>query len=183
MTTLETTIESDEDVKGRNQFSAVLRAISKMILSPGTFYETLPRRGGYGAALLFLLACGAVFSLFANLYSGEHKIVYFLIYFLNAVFMPFVTAFILYLVSLLICKEAFPYQTLFRITAYANVTLLASWIQGLSWMLGIYNLYLIGLGMVKVGRITARRAFCALLAGLAILLLVIRFLQPMIKYG
>ena len=183
MTTLETAIESDEDVKGRNPFNAVFRAIPKMILSPGTFYETLPRNGGYGLAVLFLLSCGGVFSLFASLYSGQYKILYFLIYFLNAVFMPFVTAFILYLVSLLISKETFTYQTLFRITAYANVTLLASWIPGLSWMIGIYNLYLIGLGMVKVGRITALRAFCALLAGVAILLIVIRFLQPMIKYG
>ena len=88
--------------------------------------------------------------------------------------MPFIMAVILYLVTLLLCKDVFSYQTLFAITAYAGVTQLAAWIPGMPWIAGIWKFYLIGLGMVKVGQISGVKAFVSLLVTGAILLFLIQ---------
>ena len=78
-------------------------------------------------------------------------------------------------------KRTFTYQALFGITAYANVTLLAAWIPGLAWMAGLWKFYLIGLGLVKVGRIKASDAVICLLAAAAVMLLLISFAQPILR--
>lgn len=95
--------------------------------------------------------------------------------------MPFIAAFILYFVTILFCKDVFSYNKLFGITAYANVTLLISWIPGLAGPTEILKFFLIGLGMVKVGRISSLRAFMCLVACAAILLLLIHFVQPILS--
>lgn len=90
--------------------------------------------------------------------------------------MPFITAFILYLVAMLLCKNLFTYNTLFGITAYANIILLFSWIPGVAGPAQILKFCLIGLGMVKIGRISYLKAFaCLLCTGMAMLFL----LQPL----
>ena len=152
-----------------------------MILHPGDFYKQLPREIDYTSALIFLFACSILFSILGSLYITQQKIFFALIYLINAFFMPFIMAFFLYLVTFLLCKDVFTYRTLFGITAYANVTLLFSWIPVLSWIAGIWKFYLIGLGMVKVGNIKGSRAFMAILAAAAMLLILLQLSQPIIR--
>ena len=158
------------------------RAFMDMMVRPGKFFEGLDSENGYGPALLFLFSVCVFFSVLASLFVMRDKPLFALIFFLNAFAMPFVTAFVLYLVAMLLCKDTFTYQTLFAVTAYANVALLAAWIPGLAWMTGIWKFYLIGLGMTRTGRISGLKAFLCLLSCAVILIILAHFLQPVLKH-
>ncbi len=159
-------------------FFGVLRAL---VLHPGQFFEKLYQKKIDTSALVFLLFCSAVASVMAILFVPQKRAIFLLIFFLNGMLMPLVTALILYLVTFFLCKDVFTYQTLFRITAYAQVTLLAGWVPGLSWPVGIWKFYLVGLGMVKVGRISAMKAFASLLIMGGMFILLIQLSQPLLS--
>jgi uncharacterized integral membrane protein len=148
-----------------------LRTISKM-LHAGDFYEGLPQERAHTPPVVFLLICSVIFTILSSIFVLEKKIFFALVFFLNAFSMPFITAFILYLVTMLLCKNLFTYKTLFGIAAYANIILLFSWIPGVAGPAHILKFCLIGLGMVKIGRISYLKAFaCLLCAGMAMLFL------------
>ena len=148
-----------------------LRTISKM-LHAGDFYEGLPQERSHIHPVVFLLICSIFFTILSSMFVLEKRIFFASAFFLNAFSMPFITAFILYLVTLLLCKNLFAYKTLFGITAYANIILLFSWIPGVAGPAQILKFCLIGLGMVKIGRISYLKAFaCLLCAGMAMLFL------------
>ena len=147
------------------------RTISKMLYA-GDFYEGLPRERSHTHPVVFLLICSIFFAILSSMFVMEKKIFFGLAFFLNAFSMPFITAFILYLVTLLLCKNLFTYKTLFGITAYANIILLFSWIPGVTGPAQILKFCLIGLGMVKIGRISYLKSFaCLLSTGMAMLFL------------
>jgi len=147
------------------------RTISKM-LHAGDFYDGLPRERAHTPPLAFLLICSIIFTILSSIFVLEKRIFFAFAFFLNAFSMPFITAFILYLVARLLCKNLFTYNTLFGITAYANIILLFSWIPGVAGPAQILKFCLIGLGMVKIGRISYLKALvCLLCAGMAMLFL------------
>ena len=156
-----------------------LRTISKM-LHPGYFYEGLPCGNAYTSPLVFLFLCSILFTISSSIFVVHKRMFFALMFFLNSFSTPFIAAFILYLVTILFCKDVFSYNKLFGITAYANVTLLISWIPGLAGPTEILKFFLIGLGMVKVGRISCFKSFMCLVAGAALLLLLIHFVQPVL---
>ena len=148
-----------------------LRTMSKM-LHAGDFYEDLPQERAHTPPVVFLLICSVIFTILSSMFVLEKRIFFALVFFLNAFSMPFITAFILYLVTMLLCKNLFTYKTLFGITAYANIILLFSWIPGVAGPAQILKFCLIGLGMVKIGRISYLKAFaCLLCAGMTMLFL------------
>ena len=106
------------------------------------------------------------------------KIFFGLLFFINAFSLPFIIAFILYLVTMLLCKGMFTYNILFGIAAYASITLFFSWIPGLAGPTEILRFCLIGLGIIKVGRITILKAFACMLCTAAAMLLLIQLLRP-----
>ncbi|UCB48904.1 MAG: YIP1 family protein [Deltaproteobacteria bacterium] len=161
-----------------SNFLGVLRAL---VLHPGRFFEDLSQRKIHTSSLVFLLFCSAFASIMAILFIPQKKAIFLVIFLLNGMLMAFVTAFILYLVTFFLCKDVFTYQSLFRITAYAQVTLLAAWVPGLSWPVGIWKFYLIGLGMVKVGTISAMKAFVSLLIMGGMFILLIQLSQPLLS--
>lgn len=165
---------------GAPQAAAWGRALAGLIFRPGRFYEDLQASGGWGRALVFLLASGALFSALASPGLMQGRPVFSLIYFVNAVMMPLVTALLLYGGSLVLCKGAYTLGGLCRITAYANVTLLAAWIPGLAGVAGIWRFYLIGVGLVKAGRVAAWRAALLLAAAAGVLLLLIGLARPVL---
>ena len=152
--------------------------VSKLVFHPGGFYKEFTAHSGYLSAVFFLLSFSVLFAVLASIFVTNNKVFYGLIFFLNAFSMPFITALLLYLTSIVICQKTFTYQVLFGITAYANVVLIAAWIPGLGWMTGLLKFYLIGLGMVKVGRIGSIKAFLCILSTAAILLFCFRLLEP-----
>lgn len=163
------------------QLPQFLRVSSKLVFHPGAFFEELSPHNQYVPALLFLFACSVLFTLLASIFVVKKTGLFMFILLMNSFFMPFITAFILHLVGILLCNNVFTFQILFGITAYANVTLLAAWIPGMAWVAGIWKFYLIGLGMVKVGHISGLKAFLCLAASATILLALIYLLQPVLK--
>jgi len=156
-----------------------LRTAYKM-LHPGDFYEGLPRERGHTPPLVFLFICSILFTIPSSMFVLQKKIFFGLMFFLNAFSMPFITAFILYLVAMLLCKGLFTYNTLFGVTAYASITLLISWIPGLAGPTEILKFCLIGLGMVKVGRISYLKAFVCLLCTAAAMIFLIQLFKPIL---
>ncbi len=154
----------------------VFRTVCDMLFYPGTFYERLPKENGYPSPIIFLLFCSTLHSICATMCANREKAVFAALYFMNAFFMPFITAFLAYLATLILCRHVFSYQTVLGITAYANVTLLLGWIPGVSCVTGIWTYSLIGLGMAKAGPIKASMSFCIILITAGCLLLLIQLI-------
>lgn len=180
MSAPETVIKGNGNQQKATSVYQFIRTVSKM-LHPGDFYAGLRRGNMYTSPLVFLLLCSILFTIPSSIFVVHKRMFFSLMFFLNAFSTPFIAAFILYLVTILFCKDVFTYKKLFGITAYANVTLLISWIPGLAGPTEILKFFLIGLGMVKVGRISSLKAFMCLVAGAAILLFLIHFIQPILS--
>jgi hypothetical protein len=147
----------------------------RIALHPAAFYEKEALRpGGRSQAMGFLLLASLAGSLPGSLLVADRKLFFFAVFFANAFLTPVVLTALLRLVTPLLCKGVFTAQHLFRITAYAQVTLLVSWIPGAAWMAGLWKFFLIGMGLVHGGRIRSGKAAAVLAAALLILLLLLR---------
>jgi len=165
-------------------FRTSLRAVPRVLLRPGEFFDEEVRTGRAGGrqAAEFLVLCGLAGSVPAALLAPAKPAALFLAFFLNALLTPLVFTALLRPVTAVLCRGAFTTRDLFRIAAYAQVTLLFSWIPGAAWPAGLWKLVLIGTGLARVGRVSAGRAAAALAAVLAILLAAVRlvpFTQPL----
>ena len=152
----------------------------RLLIRPGDFFEDMSPEGGLGPPIAFLAVCGAVAGILSAVYTYEHPWFAAFSRFVNGFLTPFVLALLLYPVAMLLCRNAFAYRSLLRICAYAQVTLLFSWIPGIGWVTGLWRFYLIGLGMVRAGRITALRAASAILAAAALFLVLFRVMRPLL---
>lgn len=155
-----------------------VRTLGQLLFRPGTFYETLSIERGFSRALGFLVFSSILFGICASAFTLKKRLLFGAIFSINAFTMPPFMALILYMVNLIGGKNVFTYRILFGITAYSNVTLTLAWIPGISWAAGLWRFYLIGLGMVKLGKISALRACWNVVATTAILMIFIYFLQP-----
>ena len=154
------------------------RSVGKLLFHPGTFYKGLSLDRGFVAALGFLVTSSVFFGVLASMFIPQKQWLFGAIFSLNAITMPPVMALILFLITLIGSKKGFTYRILFIITAYSNITLILAWIPGLSWMTGLWRFYLIGLGLVKLGRMSALNAFITVAITATILLLFIYLMQP-----
>jgi len=160
-----------------SQAKSILRQFfntcAALILHPKKFYEELSEGKDFFSPLIFLFTASLIFTALSTLFAVRQQTLFALIFFINAFCMPFITAGFLYVITLVICRRAFTFRILFVITAYAKVTLLMAWIPGISSMTELYSFYLIGLGMVKQGRIGSVKAgFCLGTALIVILFLI-----------
>lgn len=158
-----------------------LKMVIGLLINPGRFYEERKEEKGYCRALLFLLTVSILFTAAGTLLMPQKKGFFAVVFFLNAFLMPFLTAGILYLVTRLICRRLYSFEALFRIIAYANVTLLISWLPGIAWVGGIWKFYLIGVGLSRTGGIKTRVVFACLATAAILLLLLIQLLKPIIS--
>lgn len=159
---------------------AWLHTTWRLLVRPGGFFQEMQREGGLGPAVAFLAVCSAVSGILSAVYAYQHPWFAAFSRFANGFLTPFVLALLLYPVTMVLCKNAFTYQDLLKISAYAQVTLLFSWIPGIGWVAGLWRFYLIGLGMVRAGRITALKAASAILAAAAIFLVLFRVMRPLL---
>ena len=176
MTDKSITINKKKGFQGWAPFAQTFRVVYDILFHPGTFYERLPPQGGYASPIIFLFFCSTLHTICATICTNREKAIFGSLYFINAFFMPFITAFLAYLATLILCRHVFSYQTVFGITAYANGTLLLAWIPDISCVTGIWTYGLIGLGMAKVGPIKASTAFYIILITAGCLLLFIQFI-------
>ena len=176
---IQTMIKGNEGMNRGRLFYELLGSLKGVLLRPGAFFQALPEEPSLRRPAIFLFACSGVFSAISAFLSPENKGLLAGIYFANAFLTPWIMAVVLYLASTVLCRNRFTFQTVFGITAYASVTLLVSWIPGTALFAGLWRFYLVGLGLVKAGRISFARALALILVTAAILLLVIRWLQPL----
>jgi len=172
--------ETSERQAGATRYKGFLEACFQMAFRPGRFYQDVFPDKGSGAAIGFLLVICLCSAGLSGLWVPEKRLLSAALFFANGFSIPFVTAFILYLVSLVLCKGRFEYQTLLGITAYAQITLLGAWIPTLSIFVGAWKFVLIGLGMVKVGNISGGRAFGCIGMAVVLFLALIQVLQPLL---
>jgi hypothetical protein len=172
-------VDAPETAKstGRQLYQDVVR----ILLRPGKSYEDLPNSGSMRDILIFLGFTAVVYTLLMVIFSGGNGLVLAPLYFMNAMLMPWITAFVLFYIFRIIHPGLFPRSLLLGITAYANVVLLFAWIPGLAPLAEVYKYYLIGLGLVKTRNIGGLKAFFSLLATAGILLSAVYFLQYLMR--
>lgn len=152
------------------------RTVTQVCLYPGRFFGEMSQSGNYMPPLYFLLICGAANAIISTLLMPTSTFFMIFLYFLNAIGMPLLMASLLFGITRVLFKGSFEqFRTLFSISAYANVTFLFSWMPGISWIASLWNFYLIGVGMVKSGRISGLKAFLSILIALAILAVLLQY--------
>ena len=152
----------------------------KLLIRPGEFFREMPPEGELGPPAAFLAACSAVAAILTAVYAYQSPWSAAFFRFVNGFFTPFLLALLLHGVAMVVCRNAFTYRSLLRINAYAQVTLLFSWIPGIGWVTGLWRFYLIGLGMVRVGRITPVKSTTLILGAALIFMVLYRVVGPMI---
>ena len=142
-----------------------------LLMSPGKFFSQGDFGREYRSPLYFLIICSLISTFLSSIYIVENQLFLLTLNLANAFIMPFITSFILYLIINLIFQKTLTYAFLFGITAYASVTLLFSWIPGLSLFVGVWHYCLIGIGLTKAARLSTLKTFLLILASLVVLLL------------
>jgi hypothetical protein len=155
------------------------RTAAALILHRKLFFEELAEGKEFFPPLIFLLANSLVFTALSSFFAVRQQAFFAVIFFINSFCMPFITAGLLYVITLVLCRHAFTVRTLFAITAYAKVTLLIAWIPGISFITELYSFYLIWLGMIKQGRIGRVKAGVCLGTALIVMLFLIQATQSL----
>lgn len=161
----------------RSRGTGFYRDVVKILLYPGQFYEAMPDVKQKREAVAFLCICVGIYSVAATLFAYENHFFYFLMFLANGLFIPIVTFAAMFLVLFLTGAGRTGYAAAMCIVAYAGVTLLFAWIPGMAPFVEIYKYYLVGLGLVKAGKMSLARAIATLLATIVLLWLVLYFVQ------
>lgn len=163
--------------------NAWLSTTWKLLIRPGDFFGEMPPEGELGPPVAFMAVCSAVSGLLTAVYAYQYPWSAAFFRFVNGFLTPFLLAFLLHGVATVICRHAFTYRSLLRINAYAQVTLLFSWIPGIGWITGLWRFYLIGLGMVRAGRIKPGTTAAVILGAAVIFMVLFRIMQPLFSGG
>lgn len=153
------------------------RDVVKILLYPGQFFEEMPDLKQKRDAVAFLCICVGIYSAAATLFAYENHFIYFLMFLANGLFVPIVTFAALFLVLFMTGAGRTGHAATLCIVAYAGVTLLFAWIPGMAPFAEIYKYYLVGLGLVKAGKMSLARAIATLLATIALLWMVLYLAQ------
>lgn len=176
---METAMYADHGDKRTYGYVRFVRFIPRLLMAPGDFFESPDSTGGYGSSLVFLFSMSLVYAILAILFVAESRLIFGLVFFLNAFVTPFILASILYLLSLLSHRGVYTFSGIFSITAYASVTLLFSWIPGIAMITGLWKFCLVGVGMARQGGIGGLKAALHVFAAATIMLLFIQLFKPL----
>ena len=128
-----------------NFLSSFFRVAKDVIFFSRSFYEGMRNEGGMRNPCIFLVGCALIHTLFVGLTLKKGTIIALSLF--NGLVMPFVTAWILYVIVTGLFKGSGTYEAAFRVTAYSAATALISWVPMGGFILEIYRLYLIALGL------------------------------------
>lgn len=155
--------------------------VGQLLMRPGAFFAALPRTKRLRDALMFMGVTALLYSLAATVFTPAGGLALILLYLLNALGMPLLTALLLHPVLLVLAPGRFDYGRLLALTAYTNVVLLFAWIPGLAPWAELLKYGLIGLGLTRVGGIGGWKAFGAVVAAAMMLVLLIYGLQHVMQ--
>lgn len=146
-----------------------------VVLQPREFFGGMPTTAGYGPPILFGIVAFAVSGLLGGLLSSSGSAVAGLIFAPIAfVIGSFIGAAILHVSSLIFADRAQGgFQATWRVTAYSSgVVAWVTWIPLIGFLLGLYQIYLLIMGVEQVHKTTTGKAAVAVLVPVLILFVV-----------
>ncbi len=157
-----------------------ITTVQRVVLQPVDFYRGIQRRGDFINPLIFAIICYEVFTILSGLLAlagigtprgfGEFIISLILAPILAAIGL-FIGAGILHLLVMLIVGSGNSgYEATFRVSAYAAVTSLVSWIPIVNFIVGLYGIYLAVVGVREVHATTTGKAVLVVLIPVAVVI-------------
>jgi len=151
------------DLPAEFDYRRILRSFPQLVLavllSPTDFFQSMQRRGGYLAPLLFLLICVVIHVAMAGVLLRDPWIM------LRALVMgitfPFLTAGFLHLFLVKLFRAEAPYEAAYRVNAYAAAVNVVTWIPLAGLLMEFYRIYLLVCGLNAVYAVRASRALVA----------------------
>lgn len=150
----------------KNFFSSFFRTSKTILLSPKVFFQGMRRDGGFLNPFLYLLSCIVFHVLIFGLLQKNPA--FMLRTLLLGLIFPLITAGILFLIITKVFKASGPYETAFRVNAYASAVNLLSWLPIIGLLFEFYRIYLIVLGLSFAFSIKMTQAFLAIVMTMAI---------------
>ena len=145
--------------------------LGKVLVRPNAFFTVLKSDKVLITSIGFLFLVSLISSsLNLVLVSGIHGAL-FAIVFSNAFLTPLMTAMVLYLPVRVLGNGPYSLQALIAITSYAQAPQLFSWIPGMAWPLGLWKLWLMGIGLIYFGKIGRKYTLCCLFLAEGLMLL------------
>lgn len=145
--------------------------LGRVLTRPTAFFATLNSEKGLVASLGFLLLVSLLSSTFDLVLVSGIRGTLFAIFFANGFLTPLITAVFLYLPVNMLSRKSFSMRSLIVITSYAQAPLLLSWIPGTAWLLGLWKLWLVGIGLHTSGKLRFRYNLCSLFIAEGLMLL------------
>jgi hypothetical protein len=145
----------------------------ELTLRPGSFYAALPETRSPRDGLLFMVVMAAINSVPAAVFTTAPQPMFSVLHLMNALLMPVLISIMLYLFLRVVSPGRFAFGTLFTVAAYANVVLLVSWIPGMAPWAELFKYGLIGLGLTQTGGVSGWKAFVAIAATAASLVMIV----------
>ena len=161
-----------------------INTVRNVVTAPVSFYRSIPTRGNLLNPLIFAIICyevsailGGLLSL-AGVYGSEGFGSYIVSLILAPIFAAiglFIGAGILHLlVMLIIGSRNAGFEGTVRVSAYASVTSLVSWIPVIGWIASLYGIYLAIVGMREVHNTsTGKAAIVVLIPAVVVILLIL----------
>jgi hypothetical protein len=148
--------------------------LNRLLVSPGQFFDHDIQGIRLGRALWLLVVSSLVFTLARVSLLHPSSLVMSVIYFLNALIMPSISALMGYVIVKKGYRRSIGFSTLFTIYALASgFTLLMAWMPLFLFITEPWKWFLIGLGLVKRCGLNRRQSL--LVVSLTILLVVLGF--------
>ena len=154
-----------------NFLSSFFHTAKAVLFSPRSFYEGMRSEGGILNPFIFLTVCALTHTLFVGLTIKQGVIIALSLF--NGLVMPFITAWILYIIVTGLFKGSGTYEAAFRVIAYSAATALISWVPMGGFVLEFYRLYMIAFGLSYVFSVKFSKTLLAV--GITVVIYVIVF--------
>lgn len=156
-----------------------VQSLMSLLVRPGSFFEGLPERGLLGKSVGFL-GISALFYGAASLTLMQEKVFLMTgIFFLNALVMPVITAWIAFMVLIPFAGKRVRFSRLFSVFAFASgTTLIVAWIPFLIWIAEPWKWILVFHGIVRGCGLRKIPAFLIITITVSVLYVLFRSLGP-----
>ena len=166
---------------GESYFNTLWMLLSK----PTLFFDNLPEYPAYRPIVNFLVISSLFYAFCSLSMTMSSNPLLTLIFFINAVGMPFIVSGIGYPAAFFLLEGRLTYSRFFAVYAYANGTvLIAAWAPQLTWFCEIAKWILIGIGLVRACKLKKLQAGFVMLLTLTLTLTVfwlVGYLMMMLK--
>ena len=116
-----------------------------VLFSPQAFYAAAKNVYGFRQPFLFLLGCVTIHTVFVALTLRNAAVILFSLF--NGLVMPFATAGLLFLVLTRLFNTSGTYEQTYRVVAYSAATALVSWIPLAGFVVELYRIIIIAIGL------------------------------------